>query len=84
MRRLALACLLLAGPARAACTQEQAAAKGAEVSRVVQAREAADPAKTRGLMQQLQSIGQAKQQRGGFPDWTKVCAAYDAMLSSAR
>ena len=84
MIRLVAACLLLASPAAAECTQEQAAAKGAELSRAIEAREAADPDRTRALMQSLQAIGQAEQQHGAFPDWTKVCAAYDAMLNEAK
>ncbi len=84
MTRLLLAALLLAPPARAACTHEQAEAKGEELSRVMQERMAAGPARTRALPEKLQAIGPADEQHAGFPDWTQVCGTYDAMMGEAR
>ncbi len=84
----ALAALLVLAPGLArACTQQEAMAKGTQLSQIVQTKMAQDPAQGQALMAKLQPIMMANQGQmtsGGTVDWDKVCGEYDALLKQAQ
>lgn len=90
-RAIALTALItmtvMPGLAQAACTQQEATAKGVHLGQIVQARMAKDPAAGQALMMKMQPIMQAYQGQmmsGGTVDWNAVCSQYDAMIDQAK
>ena len=86
---VALLALLSAAPslAYAACTQQDAMAKGGELSQLVQSKMAQDASAGQALMMKMQPIMQANQAKmtsGGTIDWDSVCAEYDALIKQAQ
>ena len=75
------------GLAQAACTQQDAMAKGVRLSQMVQAKMAQDPAAGQALMMKMQPIMQANQGQmmsGAAVDWNAVCSQYDTMIDLAK
>jgi hypothetical protein len=73
--------------ARAACSQQDAMAKGTELSQILQKKMAQDPSAGQAIMMKMQPImqaNQAKMMTGGSIDWDSVCVEYDAFLKQAR
>ncbi len=73
--------------AQAACTQQEATAKGVQLGQMVQAEMATDPAAGQALMMKMQPIMQASQGQmmsGGTVNWDAVCSQYDAMIDLAK
>ena len=75
------------GLAQAACSQQEASAKGVQLGQLVQARMAKDPAAGQAMMMKMQPIMQdfqAKTMAGGVVDWDAVCTQYDAMIDQVK
>jgi hypothetical protein len=75
------------GIAHAACTQQDATAKAGQLSQLLQAKMASDPAQGQALMAKMQPIVQSYQgsmSSGGTFDWDKVCSEYDALIKQAQ
>jgi len=75
------------GFAQAACTQQDATAKGNELSQLVQAKMAKDPSAGQAMMTKMQPIMQSYQGKltsGGTVDWDSVCAQYDELIKQAK
>ena len=73
--------------AEAACTQQEAMAKGNQLSQLVQAKMAQDPSAGQAMMTKMQPITQAYQGKmtsGGTVDWDSVCDQYDALIKEAK
>ena len=71
----------------AACSQQDAMAKGGQLSQIVQAKMAQDPSAGQALMMKMQPIMQANQSKmmsGGAVDWDVVCNEYDALIKQAQ
>lgn len=88
-RALLAGALLLAfsDASYAACDQQGAMAKGAQLSQLVQAKMAQDPAAGQAMMMKMQPIMQASQAKmvsGGTVDWDAVCSEYDDLIKQAR
>jgi hypothetical protein len=85
---IAATLLAVAAPGFAqACTQQEAMAKGTQLSQLVQAKMAQDPSQGQALMARMQPIMQASQPQmapGGTVDWDKVCVQYDALIKQAQ
>ena len=84
---LAISLLLAPSIAHAACTQQEAMAKGTQLSQIVQTKMAQDPTQGQALMAKLQPIMAASQGQmtsGGAADWDKVCSEYDALIKEAQ
>ncbi len=82
-----LSLVLAPGLVHAACSQDEASAKGVQLGQLVQARMAKDPAAGQALMMKMQPIMQgfqAKTMSGGVVDWDAVCGQYDAMIEQAK
>ena len=82
-----LATTALPGLAQAACTQQEASAKGLQLGQIVQAKMAKDPAAGQALMMKMQPIMQAYQGQmmsGGAVDWNAVCSQYDALIEQSK
>ena len=70
-----------------ACSQQEAMAKGSQLSQLVQAKMAQDPSQGQALMAKMQPIMMASQPQttaGAAPDWDKVCGEYDALIKQAQ
>jgi hypothetical protein len=83
---MTLAALTAPGLAQA-CSQQEAMAKGTQLSQIVQAKMAQDPSQGQALMAKMQPIMQSSQSQmtpGGMPDWDKVCDQYDALIKQAQ
>ncbi len=87
----AAACLsfsVMPSIAEAACTQQDASAKGMQLSQLVQAKMAKDPTAGQAMMMKMQPIMQANQGKmmsaGGAVDWDAVCSQYDALIDQAK
>ena len=86
----AAACLsmtLMPSLADAACTQQDASAKGMQLSQLVQAKMAKDPSSGQAMMMKMQPVMQAyqgKMMSGGAVDWDAVCSQYDALIDQAK
>ena len=81
------AALTLPNLAYAACTQQDAMAKATQLSQLVQAKMAKDPAAGQAVMMKMQPIMQANQAKmtaGGTIDWDSVCTQYDALITQAQ
>ncbi len=73
--------------AEAACTQQDATAKGMQLSQLVQAKMAQDPAAGQAMMTKMQpnmQANQGKMMSGGAVDWNAVCSQYDALIEQAK
>jgi hypothetical protein len=73
--------------ANAACSQQDAMAKGSELSQIVQTKMAQDPTAGQAMMMKMQPImqaNQAKMMSGGTIDWDAVCTEYDALIKQTR
>ena len=83
----ALASLTLAPGFASACTQQEAMAKATQLSTLIQAKMAKDPAAGQAAMMKMQPIMQANQAKmtsGGTIDWDTVCTQYDALITQAQ
>ncbi len=83
----ALAAITLAPGFASACTQKDAMDKAQELSQLVQAKMAQDPAAGQAMMAKMQPIMQANQGKmtsGGTVDWDAVCTQYDALIAQAK
>ena len=81
------AALTLPTLAHAACTQQDAMAKATQLSQLVQAKMAKDPASGQAVMMKMQPIMQSSQSMmtaGGTVDWDKVCGQNDALIKQAQ
>jgi hypothetical protein len=81
------AALTLPTLAHAACTQQDAMAKANQLSTLIQAKMAKDPAAGQAAMMKMQPIMQANQAKmtsGGTIDWDTVCTQYDALITQAQ
>jgi hypothetical protein len=84
---LTAAALTLPTLAHAACTQQDAMAKATQLSTLIQAKMAKDPAAGQAAMMKMQPIMQANQAKmtsGGTIDWDTVCTQYDALITQAQ
>jgi hypothetical protein len=84
-------CAVLVGAlpagAFAACSQQDAMAKGTQLSQLVQAKMAKDPTGGQAMMAKMQPIMQANQAKmtsDGTIDWDTVCTQYDALIKQAQ
>jgi len=62
-------------------------AKSTQLSQLMQAKMAQDPAQGQVLMAKMQPIMMQNQNQmaaGGTPDWDKVCGQYDALIKQAQ
>jgi hypothetical protein len=87
MMAAALASLALAPGFASACTQQEAMAKANQLSQLVQAKMAADPAAGQAMMMKMQPIMQSYQSQmttGGTINWDAVCTQYDALIAQAK
>ena len=80
---------LLAVPtsAFAACSQQDAMAKGTQLGQLMQSKVAQDPSAGQAIMMKMQPImqaNQAKMMSGGSIDWDSVCTEYDALIKQAQ
>ncbi len=83
----ALATMTLAPGFASACTQKDAMDKAQELSQLVQAKMAQDPAAGQAMMAKMQPIMQANQGKmasGGTINWDTVCSQYDALIAQAK
>jgi hypothetical protein len=87
MMAAALAALTLAPGLASACTQQEAMAKSTQLSQLVQAKMAQDPAAGQAMMMKMQPIMQSYQSQmstGGTINWDAVCSQYDALIAQAK
>ncbi len=79
--------VLVPGFAQAACTQQEATAKGTQLSQILQAKLSQDPVTAQAVMMKMQPVMQSYQQKmmsGGAVDWDTVCSEYDALIKQAQ
>ena len=70
-----------------ACSQQDVMAKGAQLSKLIQAKMAQDPTQGQALMTKMQPIMMANQSAvtaGGVVDWDKLCGEYDDLIKQAQ
>ncbi len=82
-----VAMTMMPGLAQAACTQQEATAKGVQLGQMVQAKMANDPAAGQALMMKMQPMMQANQGKmmsGETVNWDALCSQYDAMIDMAK
>jgi hypothetical protein len=87
MMAAALASLALAPGLAAACTQQEAMAKGSQLSQLVQAKMAQDPSAGQAMMMKMQPIMQSYQTKvasGGTVNWDAACSQYDDLIAQAK
>ncbi len=73
--------------AEAACTQQEATAKGTQLSQLLQTKMSQDPVTAQAVMMKMQPVMQSYQQKmmaGGAVDWDTLCSEYDALIKQAQ